>query len=90
MSRPMRVLVSPLTGRAYATNDYTETASGGLVSRTKHDVTADVVCDLMAAAWARGWNECNAAAEGEAPLNPYRPTTPPTDAAEAAGGADHG
>lgn len=72
MKRRWRVFVSPLTGRAYATNDYDETRSGGLVANRKHDVTDDVVRDLMAAAWARGWNECNAAAEGDAPPNPYR------------------
>lgn len=71
MSQLMRVFVSDLTGRAYASNDYTPQGSG-IAANTKHDVTADVVENLMAAAWARGWNECNAADEGAAPPNPYR------------------
>ena len=74
----MRVFVSPLTGRAYATNDYTELPGGAITARTKHDVTADVVESAMALAWARGWNECNAADEGDEPPNPYRTPTPPT------------
>lgn len=80
MTKPMRVFLSPLTGRAYASNDYEDAPTLGLiVANTKHDVTDDVVRDLMAAAWARGWNECNAATEGEAPPNPYRPANPPTE-----------
>ena len=67
----MRVFVSGLTGRAYATNDYVDRPNG-IEARTKHDVTEDVVRDLMAQAWARGWNECNAAPEGSTPANPYR------------------
>ena len=70
-----RVFLSPMTGRAYFTNDYTERLDGTIVARVKHDVTSDVVADLMAMAWARGWNECNAAAEGSRPPNPYRPVT---------------
>jgi hypothetical protein len=77
VSKPMRVFVSPLTGRAYATSDYTELPGGAITARTKHDVTADVVEDAMATAWARGWNECNAADDGAAPPNPYRPTAEP-------------
>lgn len=76
MSQPMRVFLSPLTGRAYATSDYDDAGPlKGFCARSKHDVTDDVVRDLMAAAWARGWNECNAAPEGAAPPNPYRPDT---------------
>ena len=75
-ARPMRVYISPLTGRAYATRDYQQRGSG-FVANTKYDVTEDVVHDLMAAAWARGWNECNAATEGDSPANPYRPTPAP-------------
>ncbi len=70
---PIRVLCSDLTGRAYAVTRYTSDAEGNLVAAVKQDVTADVVHDLMAAAWARGWSECNAAAEGATPTNPYRP-----------------
>lgn len=76
MGKPMRVFVSPLTGRAYATNDYADLDGGGVMAKTKHDVTDDVVRDLMALAWARGWNECNAAADGDKPANPYRPDLP--------------
>lgn len=70
--QPVRILMSDLTGRAYAVTRYTEREDGSIVASTKHDVTDDVVLDLMAAAWARGWNECNAAAEGASPANPYR------------------
>lgn len=70
-ARP-RVYLSPLTGRAYVTTRYTEKPNGAVVAQVKHDVTDDVVRDLMARAWARGWNECNAASEGESPPNPYR------------------
>lgn len=72
MSKP-RVFVSPLTGRAYYTSDYRESRTGHFISASKQDVTDTVVHELMAAAWARGWNECNAASEGETPSNPYRP-----------------
>jgi hypothetical protein len=71
MSKP-RVLLSPLTNRAYFTSDYHERGDGQIVATSKVDVTEDVVRDLMAWAWARGWNECNAAAEGAEPSNPYR------------------
>lgn len=67
----IRVLYSELTGRAYAVTRW-HTEGGRIVADTKHDVTDDVVRDLMAAAWARGWNECNEAGVGEAPANPYR------------------
>lgn len=78
MAEPMRVYLSDLTGKAYATTAYTDLGGGRMVTTgVKHDVTTDVVHDLMAAAWARGWNECNAAAEGDAPPNPYRPTIAP-------------
>lgn len=73
MSRP-RVFLSPLTGRAYYSSDYREDGDR-VVTASKVDVTDDVVRDLMAAAWARGWNECNAAEAGAAPPNPYRPPT---------------
>ncbi len=72
MSAPVRVLYSDLTGRAYAVTRYTTTTAGAVVATVKHDVTDDVVANLMAAAWARGWNECNAADFGSAPPNPYR------------------
>lgn len=75
MSKP-RVFLSPLTGRAYFSSDYRE-VGGQITTFSKSDVTADVVNDLMAAAWARGWNECNAAPEGDAPPNPYRDTPSP-------------
>lgn len=74
MARP-RVYLSPLTGRAYYSSDYREVGHGHFVAASKQDVTDTVVHELMALAWARGWNECNAAAEGEAPANPYRPDT---------------
>lgn len=79
MTKPMRVYVSDLTGRAYATTAYRDLGGGRMVATgAKHDVTADVVETFMAEAWARGWNECNAAAEGDAPVNPYRPPMPPS------------
>ena len=71
----MRVFYSDLTGHAYATSNYRQDGDR-FVAITKHDVTDDVVRDLMAAAWARGWNECNAASEGDAPANPYRAEEP--------------
>lgn len=71
MSKP-RVFLSPLTGRAYFSSDYGEDG-GRVIAASKADVTADVVESLMAMAWARGWNECNAADEDDAPPNPYRP-----------------
>jgi hypothetical protein len=74
MAKP-RVFLSPLTGRAYFSSDYRED-QGRVIAASKYDVTDDVVRDLMATAWARGWNECNAASEGEAPPNPYREETP--------------
>lgn len=82
--QPVRVLMSDLTGNAYALTSYVERADGSITARTKHDVTDDVVRDLMAAAWARGWNECNGAPEGSAPDNPYRPRqdAPPTTRAK--------
>ena len=70
-TKPVRVLYSELTGRAYAVTQYRQDGER-ITAQTKHDVTADVVQNLMALAWARGWNECNAAAEGDAPTNPYR------------------
>ena len=67
---PMRVFLSPLTGRAYATNDYDEAGPlRGFVANSS-GVTNDVVHDLMAIAGARGWNECNAAPEGASSPNP--------------------
>lgn len=77
MSKP-RVFLSPLTGRAYYSSDYREDG-GRVIAASKQDVTADVVEHLMATAWARGWNECNLAAEGDAPVNPYRPPQPEHD-----------
>lgn len=74
-TQPIRVLFSDLTGRAYAITRYDE-ADGRIIAHKKHDVTDDVVRDLMAAAWARGWNECNQAAEGSSPPNPYRDHRP--------------
>jgi len=79
VSKPMRVFVSTLTGRAYATAAYRDLGGERMVNTgAKHDVTADVVETFMAEAWARGWNECNAADDGEAPPNPYRTPTPST------------
>ena len=75
MKQATRVMFSDLTGRAYAVTRYRTQPNGIIVAITKEDVTEDVVRDLMAAAWARGWNECNAAAEGASPGNPYRPAT---------------
>lgn len=69
------MFLSPLTGRAYFSTDYRED-DGRIITISKHDVTDDVVRDLMAAAWARGWNECNAAPEGATPPNPYREAKP--------------
>jgi hypothetical protein len=77
MSQPVRVLMSTLTGRAYAVTRYVEKGNRRIEAIDKHDVTDDVVRDLMAAAWARGWNECNAAPEGAHPDNPYRPEATP-------------
>ena len=51
-NRPVRVLVSGLTGRAWAITDYTEDAGGEIAVKVKHDVTDDVVRHLMAVAWA--------------------------------------
>ncbi len=76
MSKP-RVFISPLTGRAYYSSDYREDPPGRFIAASKQDVTDTVVHDLMAAAWARGWNECNAASEGASPPNPYRSITAP-------------
>ncbi len=74
MSKKMRVFFSPLTGRAYATCEYEERANGTFeVTGEKFDVTDDVVEQLMARAWAEGWNDCNQADEGDAWPNPYRP-----------------
>lgn len=75
MAEKPRVYLSDLTGHAYVATRYREPAPGSFVASTKHDVTEDVVYNLMAAAWARGWNECNAAEPGTAPPNPYRPET---------------
>lgn len=72
MAKP-HVFISPLTGRAYYSSDYREDPPGHFVAASKYDVTDTVIHELMAAAWARGWNECNAAEEGAAPPNPYRP-----------------
>lgn len=83
MNRP-RVFLSPLTGRAYFTSNYREDSAhpGRFIATSKVDVTEDVVRDLMAQAWARGWNECNAATEGEAPPNPYREQPHPSPRAD--------
>lgn len=71
-----RVVYSGLSGHAYVLTRYHQDGER-LIAITKHDVTEDVVRDLMAAAWARGWNECNAAEAGAQPPNPYRTARQP-------------
>jgi hypothetical protein len=41
MTARMRLFRSPLTGRIYATADYTVLADGTVIARTKWDVTDD-------------------------------------------------
>ena len=72
---PIRVLMSDLTGRAYALTRYTQ-RSRELIASEKHDVTMDVK-HLLAEAWSRGWDDCVETKRGDTVANPYAPKERP-------------
>lgn len=70
-TNPIRVLMSDLTGRAYAVTRWSR--KGDFVdAQEKHDVTRDVTI-LLSEAWARGFDDAIAATKGDLVPNPYVP-----------------
>jgi hypothetical protein len=69
---PIRVVLSDLSGRAYAVTRWRPWGTDGFEAIEKHDVTDDVTF-LMQKAWNEGWDACAGAERGVEVLNPYAP-----------------
>lgn len=72
---PIRVLMSDLTGHAYAITRWRRKGDF-LDAQEKHDVTDDVTV-LLSHAWAAGFDAADGVKSGESVKNPYVPEETP-------------